>query len=81
MSKTLRATPIWLGGVCSNEAFLSSRLAVVPNVVTEQLPGKYCDNLKYVQAKSPQYKHVQALCRKSDELFQKVLIVRGGKQI
>jgi hypothetical protein len=81
MSKTLRAMPIWLGGACSNEAFLSSRLAVVPNVVFEHLQGKHCDNLKYVQAKSPQYKHLQTSCRKSDELVQKVLICRGGKPI
>jgi hypothetical protein len=70
MSKTMHATPIWPRGACSNGAFLSGRLAVVPKNVIEHLCDTHCDNLKYVQAKSPQYKHVDALSRNSDELVQ-----------
>ena len=77
----MRATPIWLGGACSNEAFLLSRLAVVPNVVFEHLHGKHCDNLKYVQAKSPQHKHMETLGTNSDEFVQKILFAKGGKHI
>jgi hypothetical protein len=79
MSKTMRATPIWLVGACSDETFLSDRLAVIPNSIVEHLSNNCCGNLKYVQAKSRHYKHAEALGRKSGEFVHKILFYRGGK--
>ena len=72
MSNTMHATPIWLGGACSNEAFLSGRLAVVPDDVIEHLRGKCCVKLKYIQADCLQYKHVKKIVGKSEKSVQKL---------
>jgi hypothetical protein len=79
MSKKMRSAPIWLGGACSNEAFLSGRLAVVPNSVIEQLQRKQCDNLNYVQSEVLKNKQIEALTKNSDRFVQKILFSRGGK--
>jgi hypothetical protein len=79
MSKIMHAKPIWLEDACANKEFLSTRLAVILNNSVEHLHSKTCGNLKYVQIKFSQYKHPEALCRKSDEFVQETLFSRGGK--
>ena len=79
MSKRMHTAPIWLGGACSMEAFLSDRLAVVTNNLTDRL-CVYCHmKLKYVQAKSYHHKHVEALNRNNCKIVQETLSSRGGK--
>ena len=79
MSKISSAMPIWLGGSCSNKAFLLCRLAVVPDVNVEHLQSKRRDKLKYVQAEYPQRKHLKIVARKSEKLVQETFLFRGGK--
>jgi hypothetical protein len=79
MSKTMRETPLWLGGGCSNKTIFSVCLAVVPNNLNGHLHGKRCDKLKYFQVNLPDYKHVETAGRKSNEFVQETLFFRGGK--
>jgi hypothetical protein len=77
MSKTMCATPIWLGGACSNEVFLLNHLAIVPNGVVEHLHCKLGNNLKCVQVNNLKCEHVGAMVGESEKSVQNILIRRG----
>ena len=67
MSKMTFATTTRLRGACSKGTCSVDGLAVIPNVIDEQMSSKFYNNLKYVHVAVHFYKHVDVSAGKQEE--------------